>query len=186
MANETRVVLTEQHNLMREALQALLEQQPDIKVVGEASDAQQTVDLVAQLNPDVVVIVLSPLEPDPPKAVQCIKATRQNVEVLVLGTNKDKDHILAVLQAGATGYLLQDCTIDELARGLKQASSGELVLHPELARIIIAQLAKKTPTPETEAIPERMNLTEREMEIVQLLAQGYTNKDIAQKLYLSV
>lgn len=190
MAKEIRVVVTEQHNLMRQALGALLEQQPGIKVVGEASDAQQTVDLVAQFNPDVVVTVLSPLEPDSLKAVQYIKTTAQKVEVLVLGTDRAQDHILALLQTGATGYLLQDCTIDELVRGIKQASTGELVLQPDLVRIIIAQLAKKTPAFETEAaserISERIRLTEREMEIVQLLAQGYANKDIAQKLYLSV
>lgn len=190
MAKEIRVVVVEQHNLMRQALRALLEQQPGIKVVGEASDAQQTVDLVARFNPDVVITVLSPLEPDPPKAVQYIKTTAQKVEVLVLGTDRAQDYILALLQAGATGYLLQDCTIDKLVRGIKQASTGELVLQPNLTRIIIAQLAKKRPAFETEAaskrISERIRLTEREMEIVQLLAQGYANKDIAQKLYLSV
>jgi DNA-binding NarL/FixJ family response regulator len=170
-----RVVLAEDHALVRAGLERLLAATGDIDVVGSATNGAEAVTLAVELGPDVVLMDLAMPEMDGREATRRITAEAPAVNVVVLTSFSDRDRILEALDAGAVGYLLKDAEPDELVRGVRAAARGESPLAPKAAHALIRA---RTATRESE-------LSEREREVLGLLARGQANKRIALELGIS-
>lgn len=170
-----RLIIADDHPVVRTGLQGMLAGQPDLEVAGEATTGIEAVGLVERLRPDVVLMDLRMPEMDGVTAISEIKALRPEVHVLVLTTYDTDADILPAIEAGATGYLLKDAPREDLFRAIRAAARGEAVLAPGVA----ARLMDRMRAPAEEA------LTAREIEVLSLVAQGGSNKGIAHQLHIS-
>jgi two-component system response regulator NreC len=181
--NKIRVLLADDHTILRDGIRALLDDQADIEVIGEAQDGQATVKMTAQLQPDVVVMdIAMPL-------LNGLEATRQiqrdfpQVKVLILTMHENEEYIRQVLAAGALGYVLKDAAARDLLGAIRAVYQGEAVLSPAITRLVIEDYLRWGDI----RPPDSTNgLTSREREVLQLIAEGYTNKEIAEILCLSI
>jgi DNA-binding NarL/FixJ family response regulator len=181
--NKIRVLLADDHTILRDGIRALLDDQADIEVIGEAKDGQATVKMTAQLQPDVVVMdIAMPL-------LNGLEATRQiqrdcpQVKVLILTMHENEEYIRQVLAAGALGYVLKDAAAHDLLGAIRAVYQGEAVLSPAITRLVIEDYLRWGDI----RPPDSTNgLTSREREVLQLIAEGYTNKEIAEILCLSI
>jgi two-component system response regulator NreC len=181
--NKIRVILADDHRILREGIRALIEDQDDMVVVGESEDGMATVKMVAELEPDVVVMdIAMPL-------LNGLEATRQihrdfpQVKVLILTMHDNEEYIRQVLAAGALGYVLKDAAARDLLGAIRTVNQGEAILSPAITRLVIEDYLRWgdiRPEDTTDG------LTPREREILQLIAEGYTNKEIAGILSLSI
>ncbi len=176
MAERIRVLLIDDHAVVRQGLRSFLELQPDIEVVGEAAGATDGVDQAARLGPDVVLMDLVMPDEDGVDAIRALREVAPRVKVLVLTSYLDDTRVFAAVQAGAAGYLLKDVQPDALADGIRQVSQGLAVLHPRIA----ARLMNRTGAP-----PSLADFTQRERDVLKLLAEGLSNKEIAGRLFIS-
>lgn len=176
-----RVLVADDQALFREALRTLLEVQPGIEVVGEARDGDEAVRRSGELHPDVVLMDLRMPVLDGIAATARLRAEQPDVRVLALTTFDDDEDVFAALRAGAVGYLLKDVTSVKLVEALDAASRGESVLQPSVAAKVVARVARM---PEAAPPPEHP-LSDREVEVVRLLADGRSNREIADVLFLA-
>ncbi|OXM50698.1 response regulator [Amycolatopsis alba] len=179
-----RVLIVDDQALFREALATLLEVQPEIEVVGEAGDGEEAVRLCAALRPDVALMDLRMPVLDGIAATARLRAGQPGVQVLALTTFDDDEDVFAALRAGAVGYLLKDVSSTRLVEALVAAKRGESVLQPSVAAKLVARVARlpaETPRSQPSATP----LSERELEVVRLLADGRSNREIAKTLFLA-
>ena len=174
-----RVLIVDDHGVVREGLRAYLELEPDITVVGEARDGHEGVRRAQELHPDVVLMDLVMPRMDGVEATAAIKQHQPQAHVIVLTSFVDDDRVVPAIRAGATSYLLKDVAAADLARAIRGARAGQAQLHPEVARRLMQQVT--TPR-KTEAATQ---LTDREREVLQLLAEGRSNKEIARSLVVS-
>ena len=170
-----RVLIADDHPVVRAGLQAMLASQPDFELVGEATTGVEVVALAAQLHPDVVLIDLRMAELDGAGATVQIRAQQPKMPVLVLTTYDSNADILRAIEAGATGYLLKDTPRDELFAAIRTASQGKAVLAPVVATKLLRQ----------RQMPAEEKLSARELEVLTLVARGASNKEIARTLHLS-
>jgi DNA-binding NarL/FixJ family response regulator len=170
-----RVAIVDDHPIVRSGLRAMLEDEPDIEVVGDAAGGSQAVELTARTKPDVLLMDLRMPDVDGVAATRQIRDKFSNVQVLILTTYDTDADIERAIQAGALGYLLKDATRDELVRAIRAAASGSSVLAPSVA----SRLMERMRTPRHE------NLSARELEILLHVARGKTNKDIGAALHIS-
>ena len=177
------ILLADDHALVREGTREILERNPDLEVVGEAADGEEAVRLACQLQPDIVLMDIGMPGVNGIEATRRIKARCPQVAVLVLTAYDDDQYIFAILQAGAAGYLLKSARGSELVEAIRAVSSGESVLHPLVARKVVGRLAQGEQ--EVRVREPVDSLTEREMEVLKLAAQGQSNKEIAQGLVIS-
>ncbi|HEX6344687.1 response regulator transcription factor [Umezawaea sp.] len=181
-----RVLIVDDQALFREALATLLEVQPEIEVVGEAGDGEQAVRLAADLRPDVVLMDLRMPVLDGIAATTRLRAEQPGVRVLALTTFDDDADVFAALRAGAVGYLLKDVSSARLVEALVAARRGESVLQPSVAAKLVARVARM---PHEDAPPARqplvVPLSERELDVVRLLSEGNSNREIAGRLFLA-
>ena len=173
--SKIRLLLADDHPVVRDGLQGMLATQADIEVVGEAEDGAAAVRLTAKLEPNVVLMDLRMPVLDGVSAIREIKSNQPDVQVLVLTTYDTDADILPAVEAGATGYLLKDCTRETLFQAIRAAAKGEAVLAPTVA----ARLMNKVRSPVEE------KLSEREIEVLQLVADGSSNREIAKSLHIS-
>ena len=171
-----RVLLADDHALVRAGLTKLLEGAPDLTVVGTAADGREAIELVATAQPEVVLMDLSMPDIDGIEATRRIVAAHPDVQVVVLTSFSDRDRILAALDAGAVGYLLKDAEPEELLRGVRAAARGESPVDPRAARTVIT--ARSQPTASSK-------LSARETDVLALVAEGLPNKLIARRLGIS-
>jgi two-component system, NarL family, response regulator NreC len=186
-----RVLVADDHAVLRAGLRMLLEAQPDMTVVGEAETADQAVALDAELEPDIVLMDLSLYArtgalntvPSALEAIRRIRANRPEARVLALTMHDDQGYLRAVLEAGGRGYVLKRAADTELLSAIRAVRQGGTYLHPEHARLL---LGGTPPTPATPVDEASEPLSPREQQVLRLIAQGYTNQQVADMLYLSV
>ena len=171
----TRVLITDDHGVVRQGLRMFLSLDPDIQVVGEASNGQEALEMARELEPDVVLMDLLMPVMDGISATQAIRAELPDVEVVALTSVLEDASVTGAVRAGAIGYLLKDADAEELHRAVRGAAEGQVHLAPEAA----ARLGGQVRAPEN---PEA--LTERETEVLKLLARGKANRQIADELFV--
>ncbi len=180
-----RVIIAEDHAMVREGTRELLEREKDIEVVGEAADGAEAVALVEKLHPDVAIVDISMPGMGGIEATPKIKALHPSIAVLILTAYDDDQYIFALLGAGAAGYLLKDVPSAEVVRAVRAVHAGEPVLHPAIAKKVLAKIASEAtdePTPQA----SRAVLTDREREVLRLAACGMSNASIAKRLSVSL
>ncbi|MBI2907597.1 MAG: response regulator transcription factor [Chloroflexi bacterium] len=177
-----RVVLADDHGVLRAGLKALLAEQPDLEVVGEAETADAAVQLVKDLKPDLAVVDIR-MPGDGVKATRRIKQEWPKVEVLILSQYDDPAYLRQALAAGASGYALKRASGQELVAAIRAVAGGEVYLHPAMTRVLVEDsLGPRQPDTFTLSHP----LSEREAQVLRLVALGYTTQQIAEQLFLSV
>ncbi len=183
-----RVIIAEDHAVVREGTRQLLEREPDLEVVGEAGDGAAAVALVDRLKPDVAIMDISMPVMTGIEATKQIKASHPNTAVLILTAYDDDQYVFALLAAGAAGYLLKDVPFAEVVRAVRLVHAGEPVLHPAIARKVLAKFAApvEVATAARPAHRDEQALTDREHEVLQLAACGLSNAEISAKMYLSI
>ena len=177
-----RVLLADDHIMVREGTRRILEREPDLKVVAEAGDGRETVDLVEQLHPDVALVDISMPVMNGIEATRGIKRVAPQTAVLVLTAYEDDEYVFAVLEAGAAGYLLKNARSSELIDAVRKVYQGESVLHPAIAKKVLLRVRENASAP---AEPPTEALTEREIDVLRLAARGLSNRQIAVELALS-
>jgi DNA-binding NarL/FixJ family response regulator len=179
-----RILLADDHVVVRQGTRELLEREADLEVVAEASDGEAAVRLAAEHMPDVAIMDISMPKMNGIDATRQIKAANPGVSILILTAYDDDQYIFALLEAGAAGYLLKNVHAEELVRAVRAVASGEAVLQPSIARRVVNRFA---PSEDKHAEVSALDqLTEREIEVLKLAAKGMKNQDIARELFLSI
>jgi len=186
-AEGIRLLLADDHAVVRSGTRELLERQPDFHIVGEAVDGEQAVRLTEELRPDVVVMDVRMPKMSGVEATKRIKAENPEVRVLVLTAHDDDEYVFALLQAGANGYLLKTSEIDELVKAIRTVYAGQSALAPIVAGKVVAQFTggKSLPDVLNQTHDQYSGLTERELDILRLVGQGLSNKQIGKELFIS-
>ncbi len=179
-----KILIAEDHAIVREGIRMILDAEPDFDVVGEAKDGRQAVDLARALSPDVVVMDISMPEMTGIEATQQIRRLCPETHVLILTMHEEESYVFQLLQMGASGYVLKRAAATDLVEAVRAASRGEAFLYPSVARSVVADYLDRVRT--GEGRDRYDGLTDREREILVLLAEGLTNAQIADRLYISV
>ncbi len=179
-----RVILADDHQLVRQGLRALLEKAGDIKVIGEAADGQQAVELAGSLTPDVVVMDLSMPRLHGTEATGRVRALRPAPEVVMLSMHSDESLVRQALRSGARGYVLKRSATEELLLAVRAASRGQTYLSPAISGPILADYLAGVTSPAEASPLDR--LTSREREVLQLVAEGRTNREVGMLLTISL
>jgi NarL family two-component system response regulator LiaR len=173
-----RVMIVDDHTMVRKGLAAMLKVKPDLKLVGEASNGREALQLCAEVQPDVILMDLLMPRMDGTTAIQAVRSHWPGVRVIALTSFKEKDLVQRALRAGAISYLLKDVSIDDLAEAIRAACVGQSTLAPEATQALI-QAASQGPQPGDD-------LTPREREVLELMVEGLTNPEISQRLMVSL
>jgi DNA-binding NarL/FixJ family response regulator len=184
MEKPYRIVIVEDHTILREGLRALLSTEPQFDVVGEAADGRAAMRLCEDLVPDLVLMDLSMPRMHGFEAIKEIKRQSPEVKIIALTVHKTDEYILATLQAGADGYVLKDATHSELVMAIGNVLKGKRYLSPGISEKVIEGYLEGKETLRTRSAWD--TLTRREREILKLIAEGYKNKEVADYLYISL
>jgi DNA-binding NarL/FixJ family response regulator len=179
----TRLLLADDHRIMRDGLAALLERQPDFELLGQAQDGAELVRLTRQHKPDVAVTDLSMAGLNGLEAIRRIRVEEPEVKLLCLSVHVESRIVLGVLNAGASGYVVKECSFDELGGAIRQVAAGQIYLSPQLVGIVVQECRNRRLGAQAE--DAAASLTPREREIVQLFSEGYSTNEIAERLYVS-
>ncbi len=182
--SQIRVLVADDHTIVRQGLRALLEVNPDIAVVGEAGDGAEAARLSAELHPDVVVMDISMPVQDGLAATRTIKREAPGAQVLILTMHESDEYFFRVLQAGASGYVLKRAAPSDLIAAIRAVARGEVFLHPAVARRLVSDYLSRAEAGERQ--PGYQQLTPREREVLALVAEGLGNREIAERLVLSL
>ena len=178
-----RILLSDDHKIVRQGLRGLLEKQEDVEVVGEAEDGRTTLKLVEQVAPDIVIMDVSMPDLNGIEATRQIAAKHPSVKVIGLSMYADRRFIKGMLNAGASGYLQKDCAFEELVKAVRAAVANQTYLSPAIADIVVREYLSRSEKTDSTAFSM---LTSREREVLQLLAEGRSTSEIARRLSVSV
>jgi len=191
-AGKIRVLVVDDHAIVRDGIQSLLATEPDIECVGEAANGAEAVSKAQILHPDVILMDLVMPEMDGIEAIHQIMAFQPEARILVLTSFTADDMVFPAIKAGALGYLLKDTGSDDLMRAIHQVYRGEASLHPKIARMVLQEISMVKTTQNMEHQPHLPGqpamvdpLTERELEVLKLVARGRTNREIADQLIVA-
>jgi DNA-binding NarL/FixJ family response regulator len=182
MTNKIRVILADDHAVVRQGIRRFLEEDPDIEVVAEASDGAEAVRLVEEHRPDVAVLDIRMPEVTGVEATRRIKEHHPETLVLILTAYDDDPYVFALLGAGADGYVLKTASADTLVEAVRTVYRGESALSPEVASKVVRQATGRAPATAADQIEP---LTPREIDVLRLVAKGMTNREVGQKLGIS-
>jgi NarL family two-component system response regulator LiaR len=181
---KTRILLADDHPLLREALSQVFSSEKDMEIVGEANNGEEAVNMTSRLKPDILVMDIMMPKFDGLEASRQIKKVAPNTAILILTAYDDDNYVLGLLEAGAAGYLMKSARGQDLVEAVRAIRAGESVLHPAIIEKLLKQAMIKPTGPMDRKMKEL--LSDREMEMLKLLATGMSNKEIADKLYLSL
>jgi DNA-binding NarL/FixJ family response regulator len=182
--SKIRILLADDHALVRQGTRELLERESDLEVVAEAANGEEAVHLACEHSPDIVLMDIAMPVLNGIDATRQIKAAKPGISVLILTAYDDDQYIFALLEAGAAGYLLKNVSADELIAAIRAVAAGDAVLHPAIARRVVKRIALLQDQQAEISAPDQ--LSAREMEVLRLAAKGLKNQDIADELFLSV
>ncbi len=181
---KVRILLADDHTVMRAGLRALLERQPNLEVVGEAEDGRQTLELASSHVPDVVVMDIAMPNLNGVEATRRMVSKQPTISVVILSMYSDESYVMRALAAGARAYLLKDSAVTDLIRAIEAVSQGKSFFSPKISRILAEEYVRAL---KQKGVADSYELlTPREREILQLLAEGKTNKEVATSLNISV
>ena len=180
MTESIKVMVVDDHTMVRESLATALMTSPDIEVIGTAGSGREALERAKDLKPEVILMDIKMPRMNGIKACRLIKNALPETQVVMLTAFDDEANVLEAVSAGASGYVLKSMPVNELVKAVKLARNGKSMLHPEAALKLIRQFRRML---DDEA--SKFNLTNRELEVLQLLAYGYTNRKIAEKMYIS-
>jgi len=185
MTHPIRLMIVDDQKLMREGLRTLLELEGGFEVVAEAGDGQAALDAYAELQPDVVLMDIRMPGMDGVEATRRLHEKWSNARVIILTTFNDDTYVFEALRVGALGYLLKDLSGHELANAVQTVANGGVLIDPSVARKVVAEFARLTPSarPINDGLPDP--LTDRELDVLRLLAEGMSNREIGNKLSLT-
>ncbi|MFH1452803.1 MAG: response regulator transcription factor [Armatimonadota bacterium] len=175
-----RVLITDDHTLVREGFANMISMEEEIEVVGQASEAKEALEMVEELKPDIVLMDIKMKGMNGLEATRLIKKKYPDIEVIILSMYDEEDYIKRAVEYGATGYVLKDISRDELLRAIKVVSGGGSLIQPALAKKVLKDLTQKS----KEGVYTK-ELSDREIQLIQLLSEGNTNKDIGDQLFIS-
>jgi len=178
-----KILLADDHKIVRDGLRTLVEKEPDMEVVGEAENGRRAVRLSRELAPDVVIMDVTMADLNGIEAARQIHKETPDVKVIALSMHSDRRFVAGMLEAGASGYLLKDCAFEELTRAIKNVVSNKIYLSPGITDVVVKDYLGKSTKASRSAFSE---LTNREREVLQLLAEGRSTKQIAESLHVSV
>ena len=181
--SKIKVIIADDHVLFREGTRNIIEQEPDMEVVGEANDGEEAIELVTKLKPHVALVDIAMPKINGIEATKQIKVSYPNTAVIILTAYDNEQYILSLLKAGAAGYLLKNVSGSDLINAIRAVHAGESVLHPIVAQKVFARLSSLGEAP-SDSVPPR-DFSRREVEILKLAAKGMSNKEIAETLFLS-
>ena len=185
MADRIRILLVDDQRLMREGLRILLELEPDLEIAGEATNGQEALDTYAEIEPDVVLMDVRMPGMDGVEATWRLRERWPSARVVILTTFDDDEYVFEGLRAGARGYLLKDVSGHDLAEAVRTVAAGGALIEPSVARRVVAEFARMAPPIRQPDDGLAEPLSEREREILRLMAQGLTNREIADRLSLA-
>lgn len=176
-----RILIADDHHVVRRGLVFFLKTQKDLEIIGEAENGRKAIEMAKELKPDLILMDLAMPEMDGIEATKIIKKEQPSIKIMILTSFSDQDHVIPALEAGASGFQLKDIQPDELVESIKKMVKGENQLHPKATSHLLANLSHSS-KPKKNTLEE---LTKRELDVLKEIAQGKSNKEIAASLYIT-
>ncbi|RME40971.1 MAG: DNA-binding response regulator [Caldilineae bacterium] len=180
-----RILLVDDHALVREGVRRILAEQPGLEVVGEAANGQQALNLTASLKPDVVLMDIAMPDMNGLDATETIKTRHPHIRVLLLTIHDDQEYLFRALEVGASGYVLKEAEAQELLMAIQAAHQGNVFLSPSVARWLVQDFLSRGRSGGQEEQQRLSELTDRQRTVLQLIAEGYSTQEIADRLVIS-
>ncbi|MDD5094782.1 MAG: response regulator transcription factor [Dehalococcoidia bacterium] len=182
--DKIRILLAEDHKMVRQGIRQFLDREEDLEVIGEASDGEEALKLAKALNPDVIIMDINMPKLNGIEATRKIKQLQPSIIILILPAYDYEEYIFPILEAGASGYLLKDMSGNELVEAIRTVRSGESVLHPVVARKLVERFRDTGANENRQMAAD--SISDREIEVLRMAARGMSNKEISKQLSLSV